>query len=164
MNGWLLDTNVVSELRKPTRNADVVLWVDLQPTISLHLSIVSIAEIRFGAARTSSDVKRQRLNKWLDETLRPWFSGRIIGIDEDSILEWRQITEDGRTSGHTFSQPDLFIAVAARRHNLCIATRNTADFIRAGVAVFNPWQNVIESPGRKAQKINGVMTIERLRR
>lgn len=164
MNGWLLDTNIISELRRPGRDERVAIWVDLQPKSSLHISVVSLAEIRFGAERAPTIVLRHTLNHWIDLTLRPWFADRVIAIDEDSIVEWRKLTEEGRSVGYTYSQPDLFIAVAARAHDLCIATRNTNDFIRAGVPVFDPWKNVLELPGQKSTKINGVMTIDRLRR
>lgn len=99
-----------------------------------------MAEIRFGIESCPEPSFREELTTWLDTVLRPWFTDRILGIDEDVILIWRQIVEKGRKQNHTFSQPDLFIAATAIKHDLCIATRNETDFKKAGVAVFSPWQ------------------------
>lgn len=141
MKGWLLDTNIVSELRKPNCHPAVKQWSDRQPPQSFYLSTVTLAEIRFGIERTQNVAFRQELTQWLDNTLRPWFSDRILAVDEDVILIWRQMVEQGRKQGHTFSQPDLFIAATAVLHNLCVATRNITDFAKSGTAVFNPFTN-----------------------
>mgnify|MGYP002785131805 CR=1 FL=1 len=82
---------------------------------------------------------RQELIQWLDSTLRPWFSDRILPVDEDTILIWRQMVEKGRKQGYTYSQPDLFIAATASLHSLCVVTRNITDFQKSGVPVFNPF-------------------------
>ena len=136
----MLDTNVISELRKPSCDPCVKAWSDAQPVSSLHLSTVTLAEIRYGIERHSDDAFRATLTAWLDGTLRPWFAGRILGIDEDVILEWRRTVAHGRARGITFGQPDLFIAAISRLNDLAIVTRNAADFERAGVRVLNPWE------------------------
>ena len=140
MNGWLLDTNVISELRKPSCDRCVQAWSDTQPATSLYLSTVTLAEIRFGIERHLDDAFRTTLTAWLEATLRPWFAGRILEIDEDVILEWRRSIARGREHGITFSQPDLFIAAIARLNDLTVVTRNIVDFERAGVRVLNPWE------------------------
>lgn len=139
MSGWLLDTNVLSELRKHAGNQKVREWIEARPTHELFLCTVTIAEIRFGIGKILDSSKRHTLNHWLDAKLRPWFADRILEIDEHVILRWREMVEIGRKAGHTFSQPDLFIAAAADVHNLCVVTRNTRDFEHSGVAVLNPW-------------------------
>lgn len=139
MRGWLLDTNVVSELRKPSCDPAVKAWSDNQPPGSLFLSTVTVAEIRLGIERRDDSAFRRELTAWLDHSLRPWFAERILQVDEEVILEWRRMVEKGRKEGTTFSQPDLFIAATARLHDLSVATRNVTDFERAGVGVFNPW-------------------------
>lgn len=140
MKGWLLDTNVISELRKPNCYPHVKQWADSQLPQSFYLSTVTLAEIRFGIERLqNNDVLRQALIEWLDDTLRPWFTDRILPVDEDVILVWRQMVEEGRNQGYTFGQPDLFIAAIARIHNLCVVTRNISDFERAGVSLLNPF-------------------------
>ena len=139
MKGWLLDTNIVSELRKPNCYFAVKQWADSQSPQSFYISTVTLAEIRFGIERINDIAFRQELIEWLDTTLRPWFSNRVLAVDEDVILVWRQMVEKGRKQGHTYSQPDLFIAATAALHDLYVATRNITDFQKSGVAVFNPF-------------------------
>jgi toxin FitB len=139
MNGWLLDTNIVSELRKPNCHPLVKQWSERQLPQSFYLSTVTLAEIRFGIERTNDEAFRQELTQWLNETLRPWFSDRILPVDEAVILRWRHMVEQGRKQGYTYSQPDLFIAATAALHDLCVATRNVIDFQKSGVVVFNPF-------------------------
>jgi predicted nucleic acid-binding protein len=139
MKGWLLDTNVISELRKQNCHPAVKAWSDRQSPNSFYLSTITMAEIRFGIERTKDDVFRQELNEWLDQVLRPWFSDRLLGVDEEVILQWRRMVEQGRKENYTFSQPDLFIAAIAVVHDLCVVTRNVEDFKKSGVPVFNPF-------------------------
>ena len=139
MNGWLLDTNVVSELRKPNPDRRVKAWSDAQPRSTLFLSTVTLAEIRYGIESQPDHRFRAELVTWLDQVLRRWFAGRILAIDEKVILEWRRMVERGRKQNITFSQPDLFIAATARVHDLTVCTRNEGDFRRAEVDVLNPW-------------------------
>jgi hypothetical protein len=144
---WLLDTNVISELRKPNCDPAVKAWADAQRPDSLYLSRVTIAEIRFGIERVADPAFRGTLLAWLGETLRPWFAERILDVDEDVLLTWRRMVERGRTANYTFSQPDLFIAAIAAVHGLCVVTRNVDDFVRAEVPVFNPWTGRLVEPG-----------------
>ncbi len=142
MKGWLLDTNVVSELRKPNCHPNVKQWADSQPPQSFYLSTITFAEIRFGIERVNDSAFREELSQWLEGTLRPWFSDRSLAVDETVILLWRKRIEQGRKQGYTYSQPDLFIAATAACHHLCVVTRNVADFQKSGVAVFNPFIDV----------------------
>jgi predicted nucleic acid-binding protein len=139
VSGWLLDTNVISELRKPRCHRAVRTWSDGQDPELLYLSRITIAEIRFGIEQRGSGRLRDELEAWLDDELRPWFGQRILEVDEDVILEWRRMVQRGKAMGQTFSQPDLFIAATAAVIGLVVATRNVADFALAGVPVFNPW-------------------------
>ena len=145
MSGWLLDTNVLSELRKPRCAPAVRRWVDGRDAHQLYVSSVTFAEIRFGIGRLQDAGRRHELNHWLETELRPWFGERVIEIDETVILRWRELVEDGRKVGRTYSQPDLFLGAAADMHDLCLATRNTADFLDSGVALANPWSEVNSS-------------------
>lgn len=139
MSGWLLDTNVLSELRKPRCAPTVKRWVDVRDSSQLHVSSVTFAEIRYGIGRLPDTDRRHVLNHWLETQLRPWFGERVIAIDENVILRWREMVEIGRKAGRTYSQPDLFLAAAASVHGLSLATRNAADFEDTGVALANPW-------------------------
>ena len=139
MNGWLLDTNIVSELRKRQPNRRVKVWSDAQPEDSFFLSAVTIAELRFGIERQSDAILREELETWLAYSLRPWFAGRILPVDEEVILEWRRMVAWGRERRITFSQPDLFIAATARVHSLTLCTRNEKDFEGLDIRILNPW-------------------------
>jgi hypothetical protein len=139
LTGWLLDTNVISELRRPRPNPHVVAFVAAQPEDQLFLSEVTLAEIRFGIEQLSDPERRAALSAWLNTTLRPLFVRRILPLTEDVILRWRLMVEAGRRRGHTFGQPDLFIAATAAEAGLTVVTRDTIHFEAAGVPVFNPW-------------------------
>ena len=147
MSRWLLDTNVVSELRKPRCDPSVKAWADAQSPERLYLSRVTIAEIRFGIERVTDAAFRAELLAWLDDTLRLWFAERILDIDEDVLVTWRRMVERGRMANHTFSHPDPFIAATAAVHGLSVVTRNVDNFIRAEVPVFNPWSRRLIEPG-----------------
>jgi predicted nucleic acid-binding protein len=140
MKGWLLDTNVVSELRKRHCDPNVRSWSERHPPASFFLSHITIAEIRFGIERVAEGSGfRADLEAWLQNTLRPWFANRILEVDEQVILTWRRMVEMGRRRNYNFSQPDLFIAATALVHDLCVVTRNSGDFEVAAVPVMNPW-------------------------
>jgi len=139
MSGWLLDTNVISELRRPRAKARVVAFVAAQPLDRLFVSTVTFAEIRYGIEMVNDAIRRAELNDWLDNKVRPMFDQRVLGISEDVMFRWRLLVEEGRKAGHTFSQPDLIIAATAHHHGLTVVTRDTADYSRARVPVLNPW-------------------------
>jgi toxin FitB len=138
--GWLLDTNILSELRRPKPEARVVAFVAGCPLDQLYISVVTLAEIRFGIELVSDPQRRTELQDWLTRQVRPLFEGRVLPITEDIMLQWRWLVEEGRKAGHTFSQPDLIIAATARQHGLTVVTRDRSDFDRAQVPVLNPWQ------------------------
>lgn len=139
MTGWLLDTNVLSELRKPRPASKVAKFVGAQALDSLFVSVVTLAEIRFGIARVEDVARRTELEDWLAVKIRPLFDGRVLPVTEDVMVRWRLLVEGGRKKRHTFSQPDLIIAATALVYGLTVATRDTTDFVRAGAPVFNPW-------------------------
>lgn len=139
MTGWLLDTNVLSELRRPRPDARVVAFVTGQPLDVLHVSVVTFAEIRFGIELVKDVSRRMELNEWLEHKLRPMFEDRVLEISEDVMLKWRLLVEDGRKSGHTFSQPDLIIAATALQHGLTIVSRDVSEYEMANAPVLNPW-------------------------
>jgi toxin FitB len=140
VTGYLLDTNVVSELRKPRPEARVLAFIAATPLDDLFLSEVTTAEIRFGIERVVDPLKRAAIESWLDHVLRPMFAGRVLPITEDIILRWRLMVEAGRQRRHTYSQPDLFIAATASVHGLTLITRDTGGFAGTGVAIADPWK------------------------
>ena len=139
MSGWLLDTNIISELRRPRPEARVLAFVAGQPLEKLFVSAVTFAEIRFGIELIGDSLRRAELNDWLAHKLRPMFDQRVLAVSEDVMFKWRLLVEDGRKAGHTFSQPDLIIAATGLHHGLTVVTRDTGDYARARVPLFNPW-------------------------
>jgi predicted nucleic acid-binding protein len=136
---WLLDTNIISERRKPKPEPRVTAFYSAQPLDSLYISAVSVAEIRFGIELQQDQTRRAELTDWLTRLLRPAFAGRILPVTEDILLKWRILMDEGRKTGHTYSHPDLLLASTALHHRLTVVTRDRSDFDKAGVSVFNPW-------------------------
>ena len=141
MSGWLLDTNIISELRRSRPEQKVVDFVAAQPLEALYVSTVTFAEIRFGIELISDPVRRMELNEWLTHRVRPMFEQRVLQIGEDIMFKWRVLVEEGRKGGHTYSQPDLIIAATAQHHGLTVVSRDPSDYTKARIAVFNPWMD-----------------------
>ncbi len=138
--GWLIDTNVVSELRKGPRCAPgVQAWATAVPRVACHLSRLSVAEIRFGIERAPGPAFRAELEAWMRDGLLPWFGDRILEVTEAILLRWRWLVWEGQRINYTYSQPDALLAATALDRGLGVVTRNTADFDRAGVQILNPW-------------------------
>ena len=137
---WLFDTNVLSELRKPKPEPRVVSFVSSLPLGQVYISSVTLAEIRFGIERVTDQAKHTALSHWLTNEIRPMFDQRILQVTEDILLKWRQLVEEGRKLGHTFSQPDLMIAATAIHYSLTVVSRDGTHYEKAGASVINPWQ------------------------
>ena len=146
MSGWLLDTNVISELRRPRPDSRVLAFVAAQPLEKLFISVLSFAEIRYGIEMVGDPIRRAEINDWLVHRVRPMFDQRVLAVSEDVMLKWRLLVEDGRKAGHTFSQPDLIIAATGLHHGLAVVTRDSGDFARARVPLFNPWVDSTPPP------------------
>ncbi|MGV0384658.1 type II toxin-antitoxin system VapC family toxin [Corynebacterium sp. 22_2729] len=136
---YLLDTNVVSELRKPPGkvNPRVFEWVNAQILHSQYLSVITIYELKLGISRKNhtDPVQGQRLQKWFTQDLLLLFEGRVLPLDERVAIEAANMNvPDPRP------QADLFIAATARVHGLTIVTRNQKDFEPMGVQYLNPWE------------------------
>ncbi|ACK50365.1 PilT protein domain protein [Methylocella silvestris BL2] len=140
MTTFLLDTNILSELRRPKPEPKVVSFIAAQPLENLYVSTVTFAEIRFGIELVADVGRRSALNTWLEQNLRPMFDQRVLPVTEDVMFKWRLLVEEGRKARHTFSQPDLIIAATALCHGLTILSRDTSDYERAGAPVVDPWR------------------------
>jgi toxin FitB len=151
VTGWLLDTNVLSELRRPRPEPKVRAFIAAQPLDLLHVSVVTLAEIRFGIERLTDLARRSELNDWLAHRVRPMFVQRVLPVTEDIMLKWRVMVEEGRKSGHVFSQPDLIIAATGQQHGLTIVSRDTSEYLKARVPVFNPWVDPMPEPPRSGK-------------
>lgn len=145
MTGWLLDTNILSELRRPRPERRVLAFIASQPLELLYISSVTLAEICFGIELVPDPARRSELMDWLTHRVRPMFEQRALDVTEDVMIKWRLMVEEGRKSGHTFSQPDLIIAATGQQHGLTVVSRDVSEYAKARVHVFNPW--VDDLPG-----------------
>lgn len=139
--GWLLDTNIISELRKGARaNPGVLAWAQSVPPAACYISAVTLAEIRFGIERAGTPEFRAVLEAWLRNDVRLWFGERILPVTEDTLLIWRRLAAEGQAANYTYSQPDALIAATALQYDLAVVTRNARDFARAGVYQLDPFE------------------------
>ncbi|MFT4296210.1 MAG: type II toxin-antitoxin system VapC family toxin [Micropruina sp.] len=135
---YLLDTNVVSELRKSERRADpgVRAWVAARAVSGLYLSVITVLEVEVGIARLArhDPAQAERLQTWLDDELLDAFSRRVLPVDIPvARYAARLHVPDPRP------ERDALIAATAAVHGLTVATRNVKDFNSLDVAVVNPW-------------------------
>ena len=147
MTGWLLDTNILSELRRPKPERKVLAFIAAQPLEQFHVSAVTFAEIRFGIEIVADAGRRAELNDWLAHKVRPMFEQRVLAITEDIMFKWRLLVEEERKARHTFSQPDLIIAATALDHGLTVVSRDVGDYRKARVPVLNPWLDALPEGG-----------------
>ncbi|HSQ30324.1 MAG TPA: type II toxin-antitoxin system VapC family toxin [Gemmatimonadaceae bacterium] len=139
-SGFLLDTNVISELMKTRPNRRVVEWVDGTPEELLHLSAITIGEIRRGIdLLDDDDPRRGALQGWLDHDLRVRFAGRVLAFDDRVAERWGQLEAFAKRLRRTLPTIDAQLAATALHFGLTFVTRNTADFRATGVPLFNPW-------------------------
>jgi predicted nucleic acid-binding protein len=140
VSGFLLDTNIVSELVKPKPEANVTEWVENTDESLLYLSVLTLGEIRRGIAALPQSRRRATLEAWLDKNLRARFEGRILVIDQEVADRWGLLTSAARNSGIVLPVIDGLLAATALEHNLTLVTRDTGQIPSIGVAVFNPWE------------------------
>ncbi len=140
MSGFLLDTNIISELVKPKPEANVTEWIENTDESLLYLSVLTLGEIRRGIAALPQSRRRATLEAWLDKDLRARFEGRILVIDQEVADRWGLLTAAARHSGIVLLVIDGLLAATALEHNLTLVTRDTGQIPSMGVAVFNPWK------------------------
>ena len=136
---YLLDTNVLSEIRKAHGNNEVKTFVSSLREEDIFISVISIGEISFGLEKLPDEPKRTELNIWLAKDLQERFGNRIIPLDIHIMSEWGRLR--ART-GRTLAVIDSLIAATALAHRLVLVTRNTRDFQSIeGIELYNPWNS-----------------------
>jgi predicted nucleic acid-binding protein len=139
-SGYLLDTNVISELMKARPARSVADWIVSTPEELMHLSVITIGEIRKGIDLLDEDEPRRgALQSWLDHDLRVRFAGRLLSFDEWVAERWGQLEALAKRQRVTLPTIDAQLAATALHHGLTFVTRNTADVRLTGVPLFNPW-------------------------
>ena len=141
MSGFLLDTNIPSELIRTRPDPNVERWVYAQNEQSLYLSVVSIGELRRGLAILPISKRRTELTLWLDGDLLPRFHRRILSVTQSIADRWGILDGQCQLRGTPLNTADGMIAATALEHGLTVVTRNVRDFTGLGVEVINPWND-----------------------
>ena len=133
---YLLDTNVLSELRRKNPDPGVVEWFTNRPASTLFLSVLTLGELRKGIEEILDPIRSAALTDWLETDVSSFFTGRILAIDAELADTWGRLT-----ANHPSSLPaiDSLLAATAAKHGLSIVTRNARDFEGLGIKVINPW-------------------------
>ncbi|HUK54993.1 MAG TPA: type II toxin-antitoxin system VapC family toxin [Candidatus Binatia bacterium] len=139
MSGYLLDTNCISELVRVQPEPRVLAWLEAVDESLLHLSVLTLGEIRKGLAGLSPGKRRTQLEAWLEVELRARFAGRILGIDAGVADRWGVLAAAAKREGRALGAIDGLLAATAWQHNLAIVSRNAQDFAKTRVEVLNPW-------------------------
>jgi toxin FitB len=140
VRGFVLDTNVVSELMRPQPDARVSAWIRRTPPLELFLAAVTLGEIVRGVARLPAGPRRSRLEPWVSELLPRQFAGRILAFDQPAAVIWGELMGAADLAGRPRAAADGQIAATALRHDMVLVTRNTADFDGVLAALLNPWE------------------------
>jgi len=139
VSGFLLDTNVVSELVKPRPNPKVTRWVDETDEGLLYLSVLTFGEIRKGITSLPNAARRTRLEAWLDGNLALRFAGRILVIDQAVADRWGRISGSSAARKSPLPVIDGLLAATAIEYDLTLVTRGTQHLLGTGAAFFDPW-------------------------
>jgi predicted nucleic acid-binding protein len=134
----ILDTNVISEPLRPRPSTDVVAWLDAQAVETLYLTTIGLAEVRYGIACLPAGGRRQKLHDRFEGEFLPLFQGRTLAFDEPATTAYTALRAQARAKGRAIGDFDALIASIARATGFTVATRDTAPFEAAGVAVVNP--------------------------
>jgi toxin FitB len=135
----VLDTNVVSELLRPTPDSSVITWLGEQPPAALFTTTVTRAEVLYGIRVLPAGRRRRNL---LDAALAIFnedLAEHVLTFDNDAADAYAEIAESRRAAGKPISQFDAMIAAMARSRGASLATRNAKDFAGCGIDVVNPW-------------------------
>ncbi len=135
----LVDTSVISEPLREAPNNRVVAWIDAQTIETLYLSAITVAELRYGVAVLPKGRRKDRLRRRLEEEVLVLFGDRVLPFDLPASDSFAKLMSQARAKGATIARTDGWIAAIAAANGFAVATRDTAPFAAAGVAVIDPW-------------------------
>jgi len=135
----ILDTNVLSELMRPTPSVRVVEWVQSQPAVELFTTSITEAEIFYGIELLAKGERHAALQAAAEAMFTDDFAGRVIGFDSNATRSFASIAARRLALGKPISHPDAQIAAITRLHQAVLATRDVADFDNCGIRVVDPW-------------------------
>jgi predicted nucleic acid-binding protein len=141
VNGFLVDTNVISEFIRPQPDPRVIGWLDAADPESLFASVVTFGEIRLGIEDLPAGKRRAALEEWFEHGLPAWFDSHLLPVTKAIADRWGRLTISAKKKGVAITTADGFIAATALEHDLAIVTRNTRDFANCGAAVVSPWES-----------------------
>ena len=133
---YLIDTNVLSELRRKAPDPRVVAWLQARPRQSLFLSVLTLGEIRKGLERVPEPARKQALLDWLEVELPNYFVGRVLAIDAATADRWGRLMAQ---AARPLPAIDALLAATALHNDLTLVTRNIKDFAGLDVPLINPW-------------------------
>lgn len=136
---FLLDTNVVSEWVTARPDPGVVGWLAETDEDRIFMSVVTLAELRYGVQRLANGRRRKRLDAWLREELPQRFEGRILAVDQAVADICGSVVAKRDAAGRPIGVIDAFVVATATAHSLTIVTRNTSEFEPSEVPLINPW-------------------------
>jgi len=134
---YLIDTNVLSELRRKEPNPRVVAWFEERPATTLYISVLTLGEIRKGIESLGKSKRKLKLLDWLETELPAYFAGRILPIDEEVADRWGRLLA---CAGRPLPAIDSLLAATALTHSLALVTRNVDDFPHPDLEVIDPWE------------------------
>lgn len=134
---YLIDTNVLSELRRRDPDANVVRWLADRPSTTLYLSVLTMGELRRGVEALPEGNRKSRLLDWLETELASYFAGRILPVDAAVADRWGRLVAQ---ADRPLPAIDSLLAATALAHGLTLVTRNLRDFQHPGLSVLNPWK------------------------
>jgi hypothetical protein len=139
MSGIVLDTNVVSEPRRPVPDPKVRAWFAAQDPQQLYLTTTVVAELTVGIERLPAGRRRAGFRRWLDALIAEDFAGRILMFDVEAALIYGKVVAEALARGRPPTVGDAQIAAVARRHGMAVASRDVSGFEPLEVAVVDPW-------------------------
>jgi predicted nucleic acid-binding protein len=136
---FLLDTNVVSEPKRARADVNVIRWLSDQLLSDLHISVITVGELRRGIVRLEPGRRRDDLDFWLEDMILR-YDQRILPVDLAVTERWATLAELNRAAGRTSEMTDELIAATAHVHGLTVVTRNVRHFEHSGCRVLSPWR------------------------
>ena len=139
MSRYLLDTNVLSEFKRPSPDVNVYAWADVVNEEETYVSVVSLGELRFGVSLMPPSRRRTELDAWLGDFVPKRFENRILDVTQAVAEAWGELLAQAKREEVGLSVIDAYIAATARVHGMIVVTRNVRDFRTFGLAILNPW-------------------------
>ncbi len=140
MSSYLLDTNVLSEFKRPRPDANLYAWVDAVNEEKTFVSVISLAEMRFGVSLMPPSRRKTELDQWLADYVPRRFERRVLDVTPSIANAWGELLAQAKRRGLGLGVSDGYIAATAKFYGMAVVTRNVKDFQSLGLDVVNPWR------------------------